>query len=370
MIPTLQPWLDTYLPGNSVGNLLWFAGLLLVGLPAHRLLGRLVSRWFYQFLNREIGGVSLTAVAQLMSPPINALILLTVVFVAFDQLTIPAVWHWRPATELGPLRLLLWVYQTVWMSVATWGVVQIVRSISLIFKRQAELTGDKFDDQLVPFLRDLAIVLVLFLGALLTLGAVFSVNVLALVTSLGIGGLAVALAARETLENLFASFTLLLDRPFLLGDSILLGNLEGDVERIGIRSTHLRTDDGSLLVVPNRLMTSQTLENQTQRRVRRANFLLHLDLDTPTDRLQLLLADMRQLLLSHELTASEPSVVHLESIGERAIQVRVIYFCRTPKIRDFRAAREQVNLPLLALIHQHGVRFAANVPGFILRESD
>jgi MscS family membrane protein len=363
---SLQNWLDTYLPGNTAESVLWFAGLLLIGLPAHRLLARLVSRGFHRFLTREMGGVSLADVTDLMRPPIDALIVLTVVFVALAQLTVPTTWHWQSVAEFGPVRLFFMTYKTVWMGAITWAVVRGVRVISLIFESRAKLTPDKFDDQLVPFLRDLAIVIVVFLVGLLTLGVVFEVNVLALVTSLGIGGLAVALAARETLENLFASFAILLDRPFLVGDAITSGGIAGDIERIGIRSTRLRTDDGSLLIVPNRLLVGQSVENLSQRQRRRAQFMLYFDLDTPPNILQDLLSELRNILITNDLTRAEPSLVRLDTLAERAIEVRVIFFIQTPKLAIFRAGKEQINLALMQCIHQHGVRFSATVPGLIL----
>ena len=363
---TLQYWLNTYLPGNTVEDLLWCAGLLLIGLPAHRLLARLISRWFSRFLSREISGVSLADVTDLLRPPIDALIMLTVVFVAAEQLTVPQIWHWRPATEFGPLRVLLLTYKTVLMATATWAVVRAVKAVSLILRKRAEATTNKFDDQLVPFLRDLTLFVVVFLGGLLTLGVVFAVNVLALVTSLGIGGLAVALAARETLENLFASFAILLDRPFVAGDAIKSGTIEGEIERIGIRSTRLRTDDGSLLIVPNRLLIGQSVENLSQRQLRRVRLVLALDLNTPGDALQALLTDLRTLLAEHEFTRHEASVARLDTITEKSLDVVVIYFSRIPLFAAFREAKETVNLELIAIVHRHGVRFAATVPGLVL----
>ncbi len=363
---TLQHWLDTWLPGNTIENLLWCAGLLLLALPAHRLFGKIISRWFYRFLTRQVGGVSVADFANLMRPPIDALIVLTLVFVAAEQLRIPEIWHWRPVTIMGPLRVLLLTYKTVLMATATWAIVRAVKAVSLILKKRAELTADKFDDQLVPFLRDLAIVLVVFLGGLLALGVVFAVNVLALVTSLGIGGLAVALAARETLENLFASFAILLDRPFVAGDAIKSGTIEGDIERIGIRSTRLRTDDGSLLIVPNRLLIGQSVENLSQRRLRRVRFVLALDLNTPADALQPLLTDLRTVLAENELTRHEPGVARLDTVTEKSLDVVVIYLMNITRFDAFREAKEAVNIALIATVQRHGVRFAATVPRVLL----
>jgi MscS family membrane protein len=365
---TVQHWLDTYLPGNTLGDLAWFLGILLVGTLGQRLLARSISGWAYRLLVREVGGVPFGEFIRLMRPPIGAWLTLTVVFVAVSQLTVPAIWHWKPTTEPGMLMLIQRGYGTFYVVVLTWAGTRAVRVVSLIFEKRAEQTQARFDSQLVPFVRDLVIAVLIVLGVFTTLGVVFEINVTALIASLGLSGLVVALAARETFENLFASFALLIDGPFLVGDSIKTGTIEGDVERIGIRSTRLRHDDGSLLVVPNRLLVSQSLENLTQRRVRRAQFLLHLDLDTPPDTLQRFLTDCRHLLASHPLTNAEPALVRLDAIGEHALEIRVIFFISTASLRVFREGKDQINFALLGLVQARGIRFGTNVPKLIIRE--
>ncbi len=363
----LQHWLDTYLPGNTVSDLAWFGGILLVGTLGRRLLTRHISSWFYRLLTREVGGLPLSEFIRLIRPPISAWLTVVTLFLAFSQLTVPILWHWKPATEPGMMMLIQRGYGTLFMTVLTWASAQVVRAISLIFQKRAEQSQAKLDSQLVPFVRDLTIAVVLIVGVFTTLGLVFEVNITALIASLGLSGLVVALAARETFENLFASFALLIDGPFLVGDSIKLGTIEGDVERIGIRSTRLRHDDGHLLVIPNRLLVSQTLENLTQRRVRRAQFLLHFDLNTSPETLQTFLTDCRHLLAQHQLTNTEPTLVRLDAIGEQAIEIRVIFFITTVSLRTFREGKDQINFELIQLVQQHGIAFAATVPKLIMQ---
>ncbi len=103
------------------------------------------------------------------------------------------------------------------------------------------------------------------LALFFVLGFIFKVNIVALVGGLGIGGLALALASKETVENLFGSFTIFFDKPFTVGDHVKVGNVEGFVEGIGLRSTRIRTLERSLLTIPNKKMIDAELENVTLR---------------------------------------------------------------------------------------------------------
>src|SRR6185369_10292037 len=125
-------------------------------------------------------------------------------------------------------------------------------------------------DQLVPFLREAIKIIIGVFSFFFILGAVFHINIASLIAGLGIGGLAFALAAKETLENLLGSFTIFLDKPFVVGDVVKVGSAEGTIENIGFRSTRIRTLEKTLLTVPNKKMVDAELDNLTERVVRRA----------------------------------------------------------------------------------------------------
>ena len=113
---------------------------------------------------------------------------------------------------------------------------------------------------MIPFAIDIAKVLTIVLGVVMILGNVFEVNVTALVTGLGIGGVAFALASKESLENLLGSFTIFFDKPFTVGDIVTLGGVTGIVEKVGFRSTRIRTFDKSVVTVPNKNIISTELD--------------------------------------------------------------------------------------------------------------
>ena len=99
------------------------------------------------------------------------------------------------------------------------------------------------DDQLIPFIIEIGKILIYVLGAFIVMGSIFNVNIAALATGLGIGGIALAMASKESLENLLGSFTIFFDKPFTVGDIVTVGSVTGTVEKVGFRSTRVRTFD-------------------------------------------------------------------------------------------------------------------------------
>lgn len=357
---SIQDWIQQVLPGNTVMGLIWFMIILLSCLFLRRILAQLISRLFYQLFRREIHGVPISDFLRLMRPPIETLILLVLIYIAFSQLTIPANWDIEQGNRFGLRMVLRLGYQTVILGTLTWLGVRAVKVMALFFQKRVALSDNKPVSQLVPFLRDLIILFVCLIGLFTTLDLVYDVNVLALVTSLGIGGLAIALAARETLENLFASFAILLDRPFVSGDTISISGIHGSVEQIGFRSTRIRTDDDSLVSVPNRLMLNQSLENQTQRRSRRVHFYVRLAYDIPPELMRTIITDIQQLIDTHSLTQVQEhsKYARFETFGESSLDILVVYYVATTDGMIYQKTREEINFSIAELVHRHGARFA------------
>ena len=133
-----------------------------------------------------------------------------------------------------------------------WTILQSIEYIGVRLIFRAEQTDSKVDDQLIPFAIEIGKVLVIIFAIVIVLANVFDQNVTALAAGLGVGGVAVALASKESLENLLGSFTIFLDKPFQVGDVITIGSITGMVEKVGFRSTRVRTFDKSIVTVPNK----------------------------------------------------------------------------------------------------------------------
>ena len=352
-------WLQYDFLGNSLADYCWALGVLLLGFALKRALSTIIGRAVFRLVRKESREeVPWSEFVRLLLPPLETLIMLLALYLASRSLKLPLGWTSTTNDSFGLLNVAEKLYLTAVLLSITWLGIRFIKFMGLLFKFKAKQSSSRLDDQLVPFFRDLVIMLFVITMVFIALGRVFSVDVLTLVTSLGIGGLAIALAARETLENLFASFALMIDRPFTVGDAINVGGIEGTIVKLGFRSTRLQTFDGSLVTLPNRLLTSQSLENLSERHQRRARFVVRLAYDTPVQSVKTLVETMQQYIDQHPETNQEPGVVRFDSFGESSLDILVIFYVQTDQAREFNRVKEEVNLKILEIVNTSGERFA------------
>ncbi len=352
-------WLHYRFLDNSLADYCWALGVLLLGFGFKKAISATLGRVVFQLVRKESREeVPWTEFVRLLLPPLEAFVMLLILYLASRSLEIPPEWNSTPDGTFGFQFLVIKLYFSAVLLTITWLGIRFIKFMGLLFKSRAYRTPSKLDDQLVPFFRDLVIMLFVITMVFIALGRVFSVDVLTLVTSLGIGGLAIALAARETLENLFASFALMIDRPFTVGDAINVGGTEGTIIKLGFRSTRLQTSDGSLVTLPNRLLTSQSLENLSERHQRRARFVLRLAYDTPVQSVRAIVDAIQQYIDQHPDTRQEPGVVRFDAFGESSLDILVIFYVQTAQAREFNRVKEEVNLKILEIVNTSGERFA------------
>ena len=194
-------------------------------------------------------------------------------------------------------------------------------------------------------------------------------DITSLIAGLGIGGLAIALAAKESLENLLGSFTIFLDKPFIIGDLIRVGNVEGNVEKIGFRSTRIRTLEKTFVTMPNKKLVDTELDNLTNREIRRIKFDINLQYDTPAATTKNVIAAIRTLIENDPLRYDEVSV-YLYELSNYAIVIRVIYFANTAIWKDYMEMREKINYSIIEILERNQVRFAYPIQGVIMEKGN
>jgi len=188
----------------------------------------------------------------------------------------------------------------------------------------------------------------------------FGVNISALLASLGIGGLAVALAAKDTLANFFGGITIIADNPFSKGDWVLInGKYEGIVESIGLRTTKLRTFERSLLTIPNSLVATSAIENFSRRGVRRVKMYLPFELSASVDAVLKVVEEIREYLKNHPRSAkSQPLLVYLDRIGEYAYEVLVYCFTDTANWEEWLRIKQEWIENFVKIAERNGVKLA------------
>ena len=347
--------------GNTLGQYLIALLILLVGSVFRRIFSRLLSKLLFSLTKRYTAGVSEEELQGLLIEPLSTLLLIVTLLLAGTTLTYPhgsiapagvLPWH-----EVLLLRLLTLAFIVAAARVA----LRLVDFALLVMARRAALRADasptRLDNQFLPFAKDLLKVLFIIIAGLVALGQVFGVNVTALIGGLGIGGLAVAFAAKESLENLIASFTIFLDQPFGVGDLVTAGDVSGTVEKIGFRSTRLRTAEKSYVTVPNKSMIDKPLDNLSLRTSRRVGFTLIFDQKTTSAQLHAIIAGAVAAMKTHPLVTQEVQM-KFSTLVPAGKEVTVQYFVETTSYDEYLDVKENLNYRLVEVVEQHGGAFA------------
>ena len=183
-------------------------------------------------------------------------------------------------------------------------------------------------------------------------------QVTGIIAGLGIGGLAVALAAQKTLEHVLGSVMLSLDQPFLVGDVIKFEDITGEVEAIGLRSTRVRTPDRTVVTIPNGKLADMRIEAISSRDRIRLATLLSLTPDTSAAQLERIIAEVKKFLLAQPKTTQDSVLVWLKELTPSAAVIEVICAYDTTLFAEFAAAREAALLEILRIVDAAGARWA------------
>ncbi|HMG68431.1 MAG TPA: mechanosensitive ion channel domain-containing protein, partial [Chitinophagaceae bacterium] len=218
-----------------------------------------------------------------------------------------------------------------------------------------DIREDLSDHQLIVFFKDFFKVLLGIAGLLMILHFAFNLDVGNLLTGLSIVGAAIALSLRESLENLIASFVIFFDKPFTVGDAVKVQNIAGSVERIGLRSTRIRTEQKTYVTVPNKQMVDSILDNLSLRTQHKGELRLEIDLNTSSKKIQELIKGIKAILDRKEI---ENSSVLMNAIAGNAFLVNGDYFTAHLTDSEFNSIKEGVNLSVLQLMETMEVRIA------------
>ena len=240
---------------------------------------------------------------------------------------------------------------------AIWAAYRVVDLACDVLEKKAKSTTTKIDDLLLPLARKTAKVLVTVFGVIYVASAL-DYEILPLLTGLGIGGLAVAFAAKDTIENFFGSIAVIADRPFEVGDWVVVDDVEGTVEELGIRSTRIRTFYDSVVTVPNATLVRATVDNYGRRRYRRFTTHIGLTYGTPPEAVEAFCEAVRELIRQHPYTRKDTYHVYLNRFGPHSIDVLVYMFHACPDWAVELRERERFLLDVMRVAAKLNVQFA------------
>lgn len=243
--------------------------------------------------------------------------------------------------------------------VLIWVIYRLVAVVDSRLKQWAATTVSTVDDMLVPLVGKTLRIFVAVVGTVMVLQTLTGIDVGPLIASLGIGGLALALAAKESVANFFGALTILFDKPFLVGERILVGGYDGIVESVGFRSIRLRTLTGNLVTVPNEKVVNSCIENVGKRPHIRWLTNITIAYDTPPEKVERAVQIIRNVLENHEgMHPDFPPRVYFNGFNDWSLNIMVIAWYHPPNYWDYQAWLERTCLAILKAFEEEGIEFA------------
>ncbi len=341
-------------------NWQWFGLLLIV------LLGMVVSRIAAFFLLLLVRRIFRREDLQIDTK-------LEIGFVRPIRIAIMAWVWWIAMQPLGlPGDILSWmktIVTTLSAAAAVWAVYRLVDILGTYVAARALKSENKYDDMIVPLIVRSLKVFVVAVGFIFVIQMAGN-DTTKLLAGLGIGGLAFALAAKDTIGNLFGSLTLLFDRPFQIGDWIQIGDVDGSVESVGMRSTRVRTFYNSVVTIPNSELTNSTIDNYGARRYRRFRTEIGITYDTPPEKIDAFCEGMRELIRKHPYTRKDYFHVYLNSFGDSSLNILLYCFHECPDWSTELRERHRLMVDIIRLASRLGVEFAFPTQTLYMQATD
>jgi MscS family membrane protein len=239
-----------------------------------------------------------------------------------------------------------------------WVAYRLVDILAAIMTKAAKKTSTKMDDILVPMVRKSLKIFIVLIGVIFVAdNAGFDMT--AILTGLGIGGVAFALAAKDTVENVLGSLTVLFDKPFEIGDWVVLGSVEGTVEEVGFRSTKIRTSSNSLVTVPNSNLIKTPVDNLgARKKKRRIKTTLGVIYSTSLNQIEAFCEGIREIIRLHPNTKKDGIHVYLTDFGPSSLDIILVFFLAVQDYAGELKGREEIFKNVIRLANELKVNFA------------
>ena len=350
-------FLNNIFLGNEIKEYLIFLLLLLFGYILISPISSYLRKFIFKIVGNKDDNNGKAEFDSLLKKPLYYFLLLLIFYFAFNILSFPESWGLVDSSELGLKMIISKSFSFLLIVTIFWTILQSVEYLGLRLQFRAEQTESKVDDQLIPFAIEIGKVLVVIFSIVVILANVFDQNITALAAGLGVGGVAVALASKESLENLLGSFTIFLDKPFQVGDVIKIGTITGLVEKVGFRSTRIRTFDKSLVTVPNKNLVIAELDNLSLKPVRKVKIDIGLTYDTSVDQIKEIVNDIQKIIDEHPKTNQDGKVRFL-NFGASSLDIMVLYFVNGIDWGILIDTQQEINFKIIEIVKKHGSDFA------------
>jgi MscS family membrane protein len=260
-----------------------------------------------------------------------------------------------------PVEIYAWiipVFDTLKPFLITVIFYKIVDVVAAYFASLAAKTESTLDDQLVPLIRKTLKGLVILVGTLYVLRDGLNLDIIPFLTGISIGGVAIALAAQDTIKNFFGSIMIFIDKPFQVGDWVTSGEIDGTVEEVGFRSTRIRTFRNSVMYVPNGKIADAVVDNHGLRQYRRFFTTLTITYDTPPELIEEFVKGLQEIVLAHPKTRKDYFNIFFNNLSAYSQDIMFYIFFEVPTWPEELKSRHEILIQIVKLANALEVRFA------------
>jgi len=353
-------WLQKEIVGIALWQILMAVFLIIIGLSFKRISDHIFERRLIPFLKKTRPDID-HLFFEALSKPLGFIILLAGIAGAFAVLPLPE----KPNIN-GFVFVCLKIIAAI---IVIWFLFRIIDISLKYIARIANRTESKLDEQMLPFISK-AVKIVIFLMLALWVLQLSGYNISSLLAGLGIGGLAVALGLQDTLSNFFGSISIFADRPFIVGDMVKIGDIQGTVEEIGFRSTRIRTLEATLVSIPNKTVANSIIDNLSRRSKRRVEQTIGLTYSTTVEQIEKVVSSIREIISRDEEVDPELVLVNFSNFGDSSLDITIIYFIKSADFREYLAVKERINLAIMRKLEELGVSIAFPTRSIYIENND
>ncbi|MHC4616590.1 MAG: mechanosensitive ion channel family protein [Planctomycetota bacterium] len=342
------------------GNAIWRFGLVLVVVLVAAAAGRIVQYMIsnYSRRTRETRGVTIvTLLCDSLCKPIHVAVFGAGVFLAKAPLYFDDVAGISKTIDTAWMK----IAQAVGAIAFAYGLYRLVDVAEYYLNRIVGRTQTKLDDMLVPVVRRSLRVTIAIVAALLISESILGANVKSLLLSAGVGGIAIALAAKETIANFFGSVTIFADRPFQIDELVRIEGHYGPVEEVGFRSTRIRTLEGHLVTVPNSVIANSVVENVARRPSIRRTSNITITYDSGHTKAKRAVEIIKEVLVGVPEVNTDPETpprVYFSDFNDWSLNIYMSYWVKPPDYWVYHEVNERVNVEIMKRFEAEQIEFA------------
>jgi MscS family membrane protein len=330
--------------GNTISDwgisLLWIVGGIVLGKAMYWFISRVLKN-----ITKRTKGKFDDLIVDMIEEPTSLASVLVFSWFALDRLHFTEDWH----LFIGHVFYILITFNVAWL------IARLVDSfIQEYVVPLAESTESTLDDQLLPILRKSLKALVWAMALIIGLDNA-GYNIGALLAGMGIGGIALAMAAKDTVSNIFGGLTVFIDKPFAVKDRIVIDGIDGVVEEIGIRSTRIRNLNGRIVTIPNSGFASGQIENISSEPSRKISITLGLTYDIKPEKMQLAMSMLKDIVVQQQC-AEDNVLVGFTGFGDFSLNISLIYYIKSGE--DIFVTQSYINSEILKRFNEEGLEFA------------